>query len=154
MYQQWQYLKLKDGRLVDESTGVEANIHWPLFLSCEAAEQYLMDNNIRATVESEDEDEESHEGLWSMIAKSKESHMEYGYPNLAYPVPSSVSEALEQSMAEETLAANWYRQRAAFARSPEGGFDEITAKLWDDIAEEEEGHYTRFKNRRDEAGYR
>lgn len=148
MYQEWQYVKLSYGRLVDSKTGVEANINWPSFLSDEAAEQYLFANGIRATLEPGGEAASNFNG--GGMIKPARAALEYGYPNLNYPMPTSISEALQQSMAEEDLASKWYRQRATFARS-QG--DEVTAKLWEDIAEEEEGHQVRFKNRLDEGGY-
>ena len=51
---------------------------------------------------------------------------------------------LQQSMDEESLAATYYRNRAKYSRS-QG--DEITAKLFEHIAEEEDGHYNEFKDR-------
>lgn len=61
-----------------------------------------------------------------------------------YHEPTSISDALRSSMNDERVAANFYRLRAAYARMHG---DEVTAKLLEDIAEEEEGHLTRFQNR-------
>lgn len=51
---------------------------------------------------------------------------------------------LQQSMAEESLAAANYRGRADYARAHG---DEVSAKLWIHVAEEEDGHYDEFKDR-------
>ena len=56
----------------------------------------------------------------------------------------SVQSDLEKSMAEERAAAEAYRYRAFYAHE-EG--DEVSVKLWQHIAEEEDGHYNEFKDR-------
>jgi len=56
----------------------------------------------------------------------------------------SVQSDLDHSMNEEMSASLDYRKRAEFAR--EHG-DEVSAKLWIHIAEEEDGHYNEFKDR-------
>lgn len=71
----------------------------------------------------------------------------YGEPDdnqCKYPIPTSVANALESSMKEELLAADWYKRRAENARVRG---DNVTAQLWDHIAEEEIGHYNEFKDR-------
>jgi len=45
----WPYLNLVNGRLVDDD-GHEANINWPSFDSREDAEEYLIDNDIPASL--------------------------------------------------------------------------------------------------------
>jgi len=53
---------------------------------------------------------------------------------------------LKTSMLEEQTAATLYKQRAENARN---NGDEVTAKLWEHIADEEIGHYNEFKDRLD-----
>ena len=51
---------------------------------------------------------------------------------------------LKQSMEEEADAVKAYKKRAWLARSRG---DEVSARLWEHIAEEENGHYNEFKDR-------
>jgi hypothetical protein len=46
---EWQYLNLVNGRLVDDD-GNEANRNWPSFGSWDEANDWLEENNIRATL--------------------------------------------------------------------------------------------------------
>jgi len=46
----WEYLYLRNGRLIDKETQSEANKNWPTFSSVEEAEEYLKQHDIRATV--------------------------------------------------------------------------------------------------------
>jgi rubrerythrin len=59
---------------------------------------------------------------------------------------STIEQGLQKSMDEEVMAIAVYRARAAAARS-EG--DDLTASLWDHIAEEEDTHYHEFSDRLD-----
>lgn len=45
----WIYLNLVDGRLLDDD-GHEIDHNWPSFDSWSDADQYLVDNDIRATL--------------------------------------------------------------------------------------------------------
>ncbi len=45
----WEYLRLRDGRLVTEA-GHDANRNWPSFATITEAEAYLTAEDIRATV--------------------------------------------------------------------------------------------------------
>ena len=56
----------------------------------------------------------------------------------------SIQSDLDHSMNDEISASITYRKRAEFARSRG---DEVSAKLWEHIAEEEDGHYNEFKDR-------
>lgn len=56
----------------------------------------------------------------------------------------NVENDLRQSMEEELSAARAYRDRAYLAYK---GGDDVSAKLWSHIAEEEDGHYNEFKDR-------
>lgn len=51
---------------------------------------------------------------------------------------------LQQSMDEEAAAGRAYRERAISARL-EG--DDVSARLWEHVADEEDGHYYEFKDR-------
>jgi hypothetical protein len=62
-----------------------------------------------------------------------------------YNPPKSVSEGLRSSMQEELTAADWYRRRAGYAKTRGG--DQVTARLWGHVAEEEDIHYSEFKDR-------
>jgi len=62
----------------------------------------------------------------------------------------AIKDDLMLSMREEASAVTDYKRRAASARS-EG--DEVSAKLWEHIAEEEDGHYNEFKDRLSSIGY-
>jgi len=46
----WQYLRLVNGRLVDNNTGADANPNWPYFQSEQEAETWLAQQDVRATV--------------------------------------------------------------------------------------------------------
>lgn len=62
-----------------------------------------------------------------------------------YQAPETIEIGLAQSMGEELTATSWYRRRAINARLKG---DEKTARLYEDIANDEEGdHYVRFGNR-------
>lgn len=56
----------------------------------------------------------------------------------------SIQSDLEQSMNEESSASISYRRRAENA-GRSGDF--VTQRLWEHIAEEEDGHYNEFKDR-------
>ncbi len=72
------------------------------------------------------------------------SHHSSPLEGIPYQEPKSVADGLEDSMEEERMAADWYRRRAEYARTHG---DEISAKLWEHIAGEEDGHYKEFKYR-------
>ena len=55
-----------------------------------------------------------------------------------------VKENLQKSMDEESEASALYKNRALNARI---NGDEVSAKLWEHIADEEDGHYNEFKDR-------
>lgn len=55
-----------------------------------------------------------------------------------------IEKDLRSSMLEEDNAVTSYRERAEFARRYG---DDISARLWEHIAEEESGHYNEFKDR-------
>jgi len=61
-----------------------------------------------------------------------------------YPSELTINDDLRTSMVEENEAVSSYHKRAEYAR--EMG-DEISAGLWEHIAEEEIGHYNEFKDR-------
>ena len=73
-------------------------------------------------------------------AEGKPSHSS----NPGYHEPTSVPEALQDSMAEETTAADWYRRRAEYS---EGEGDKKSAGLWKHVAGEEDTHHTEFQER-------
>ena len=50
MTYEWPYLYLRDGRLVDKDTLTECNVNWPSFNTIGEAENFLSENNIRATI--------------------------------------------------------------------------------------------------------
>jgi hypothetical protein len=54
-----------------------------------------------------------------------------------------IEEALEESMAEELIAADSYRERAAYAESKG---DQKRADLWKHVASEEDKHYREFRD--------
>lgn len=64
---------------------------------------------------------------------------------------ATVNDGLHKSMDEERYAVQVYKERADAARD-EG--DNVTAQLWEHIAEEERGHYNEFKDRLDARGPR
>jgi rubrerythrin len=64
-----------------------------------------------------------------------------------YVEPKSVPQALEASMHEEQVAADFYRRRAAYSET-QG--DKKSAVLWRHVADEEDAHYEEFKGRLDE----
>jgi rubrerythrin len=66
---------------------------------------------------------------------------------IAYQDPKTVLEGLQQSMGEELTAGNWYRRRAINARLKHG--DEETAKIYEEIAGDEDSHYVLFSKRAD-----
>lgn len=57
---------------------------------------------------------------------------------------ATVNDGLRKSMDEERYAVQVYKERADVARD-DG--DNVTAQLWEHIAEEERGHYNEFKDR-------
>ena len=61
-----------------------------------------------------------------------------------YFQPHSVFEALKQSMEEESVAFDWYVRRQIYAKDIG---DEASAKLWGEIAADEEEHYIKFGKR-------
>ena len=62
---------------------------------------------------------------------------------------SRIASNLRSSMLEERTASNSYNDRAEYARA---NGDEVSAKLWEHIAEEEIGHYNEFNNRLNSLG--
>lgn len=71
------------------------------------------------------------------------------YP-LEYKEPDNVEDGLRESMSEELTAADWYRRRAANARSKG---DETTSQLYEKIANDEENeHYVWFSDRLKQIG--
>jgi rubrerythrin len=63
---------------------------------------------------------------------------------VTYQPPSSISAGLHESMGEELTAANWYRRRAEDSRKRG---DETTARLYEEIAGDEDDHYRQFGQR-------
>ena len=61
-----------------------------------------------------------------------------------YFQPHSVFEALKQSMEEESVAIDWYIRRQIYSKDNN---DEKSAKLWGEIASDEEEHYIQFGKR-------
>ena len=61
-----------------------------------------------------------------------------------YFQPHSVFEALKQSMEEESVAIDWYIRRQIYSKDNN---DEKSAKLWGEIAGDEEEHYIQFGKR-------
>lgn len=61
-----------------------------------------------------------------------------------YPTREGIAADLKTSMLEEQTATNAYKKRAS-AAGRVGDF--ITKRLWEHIAEEEQGHYNEFKDR-------
>ena len=61
-----------------------------------------------------------------------------------YREPKTIEEGLQDSMVEESTAANWYRRRGMDARLKG---DEATADLYEHVANEEGHHYQEFKER-------
>ena len=61
--------------------------------------------------------------------------------------PHNTAEGLEDSMGEELTAAFWYRERARHARQTG---DDQTARLYEQIASEEDEHYREFNARADQ----
>jgi rubrerythrin len=66
---------------------------------------------------------------------------------LAYQEPKTVLEGIQQAMGEELTAANWYRRRAINARLKHG--DEESAKVYEEVAADEDDHYVLFSKRAD-----
>jgi rubrerythrin len=66
---------------------------------------------------------------------------------IAYQEPKTVLEGVQSSMGEELTAADWYRRRAINARLKHN--DEETAKVYEDIAADEDDHYASFSKRAD-----
>ena len=61
-----------------------------------------------------------------------------------YFQPHSIFEALKQSMEEESVAFDWYVRRQIYSKDNN---DEKSAKLWGEIAADEEEHYIKFGKR-------
>ena len=66
---------------------------------------------------------------------------------VTYRPPGSVQEGLQESMGEELTASFWYRERARHARQ---NGDDHTARLYEQIASEEDEHYREFNARADQ----
>ena len=64
-----------------------------------------------------------------------------------YKVPETIPIGLAESIGEETTASNWYRQRAANAKSKG---DHKTAELYEEIAKDEDDHAKQFEHRKSE----
>lgn len=56
----------------------------------------------------------------------------------------SVQDDLQKSVLDESVASHNYRMRAIAARS---AGDEVSARLWEHVADEEDVHYNEFMNR-------
>ncbi|MDD5510678.1 MAG: ferritin-like domain-containing protein [Dehalococcoidales bacterium] len=63
---------------------------------------------------------------------------------LTYNTPATISDGLQHSMSEELTASNWYHQRAVHARNHG---DNESARLYEDIAGDEDEHYREFSER-------
>lgn len=68
--------------------------------------------------------------------------------HLTYHDPKTVEQGLQQSFGEEMTASMWYQFRARHAR---GHGDEKTARLYEQIAAEENHHLEEFNRRLNEA---
>ena len=68
----------------------------------------------------------------------------YDWLRSAYKDPVDLAGGVAQSATEESIAADWYEQRARHARN---NGDEETARLYEHIAKEERGHWYEFRTR-------
>jgi rubrerythrin len=69
---------------------------------------------------------------------------------VVYKEPETIEQGLQESMIEERTAADWYRKRAKNAADYH--VDGETMALYQDIAVDEDEHYTKLNARLQELG--